>query len=139
MGMEATPQARSPLEADLRSRLLQLGELANRDAALVERGRFVTLDFQVVVGAQGYFVRVAEGRVAGIDEGPRRMRSCAFVLAAAAEAWQTFWTPVPPRWYHDLFAMNKKGLLTIEGNLHPFMANLQFFKDLLALPRRIAN
>jgi len=136
--MESMSQARSPLEEALRSRLLKLTEASSHDPALTERGRFVTLEIQLLVGSQGYFVRIVEGRVAGIEEGPRRMRSCAFVIAAAAEAWGKFWTATPPPWYHDLFAMNKKGLLTIEGNLHPFMANLQYFKDLLALPRRIA-
>jgi hypothetical protein len=139
MGMEATPPARSPREAALRARLLKLAEVANQDAALTDRGRFVTLEIQVVIDSCGFFIRLADGRVAGIDEGPHRMRPCAFIVAGAAEAWDKFWTPVPPPWYHDLFAMNKKGVLTIEGNLHPFMANLQYFKDLLALPRRIAT
>lgn len=137
--MEEAPRLDSPLEAALRARLLRLAEVANQDAALVARGRFVTLEVQVVIGSRGFFLRLAEGRVAGIDEGPRRMRSCAFLVAAPAESWEKFWTPVPPPWYHDLFAMNKKGVLTIEGDLHPFMANLQYFKDLLALPRRIAT
>lgn len=136
--MEESPQTGSPLEVALRARLLKLAEVANQDAALVTRGRFVTLEFQVVIGGRGFFLRLAEGRVAGIDEGPRRMRSCAFLVAAPPESWEKFWTPVPPPWYHDLFAMNKKGVLTIEGDLHSFMANLQYFKDLLALPRSIA-
>jgi hypothetical protein len=33
--------------------------------------------------------------------------------------------------------MNKRGHALIEGNLMPFMQNLQYFKDVLALPRQI--
>jgi hypothetical protein len=32
-------------------------------------------------------------------------------------------------------AMLKAGDLRLEGDLHPFMANLRYFKELLALPR----
>ena len=45
---------------------------------------------------------------------------------------------VPPPGYHDLMAMLKFGTLRIEGNLHPFMSHLLYFKDLLALLRPAA-
>ena len=38
-----------------------------------------------------------------------------------------------------LFALFKRGLLRIEGDLHPFMANLLYIKDVLAAPRRVAR
>jgi hypothetical protein len=31
--------------------------------------------------------------------------------------------------------LTKRGEGVLEGDLHPFMAHLQYFKDLLALPR----
>jgi len=34
-----------------------------------------------------------------------------------------------------LFALTKRGEAVLEGDLHPFMTHLQYFKDLLALPR----
>jgi hypothetical protein len=43
---------------------------------------------------------------------------------------------VPPPGWHDLFALSKKGVMVLEGDLQPLMANLQYVKDLLALPRR---
>jgi len=36
---------------------------------------------------------------------------------------------------HDLIAMLKTRQLRLEGDQHPFMANLRYFKELLALPR----
>ena len=42
---------------------------------------------------------------------------------------------MPPPGFHDLIAMLKVRALRIEGDQHPFMANLRYFKDLLALPR----
>jgi hypothetical protein len=35
--------------------------------------------------------------------------------------------------------MAKMRALRIEGDQHPFMANLRYFKDLLALPRATAG
>ena len=35
----------------------------------------------------------------------------------------------------DLFAMIRRRALRVEGNLQPFMANLLWFKDVLAAPR----
>ena len=56
-------------------------------------------------------------------------------VPSVREAWDTFWLPVPPPGYHDLLAMLKRRRLRIEGNLHPFMANLLYFKDVMAAPR----
>ena len=44
--------------------------------------------------------------------------------------------PMPRPGWHDLLALTKRGEAALEGDLHPFMANLQYFKDVLALPRQ---
>ena len=46
-----------------------------------------------------------------------------------------YWRPEPEPGWHDLLALTKRGEASLEGDLHPFMAHLQYFKDLLALPR----
>jgi hypothetical protein len=43
---------------------------------------------------------------------------------------------MPKPGWHDLFALTKRGEAVLEGDLHPFMAHLQYFKDVLALPRQ---
>jgi hypothetical protein len=116
-------------------RLKRLPELVNSNEALVRRGRFVTLDFQIVVDDLPCFVSVAEGRIERVHVGPQRMKSCAFVVRASAAAWDRFWQPIPEPWSQDLFAMVKKGNASIDGDIHPFMANLQYFKDAIASPR----
>ena len=40
----------------------------------------------------------------------------------------------PPGW-QDIFAMEKIGEATIEGDLYPLMSNLRYIKELIALPR----
>ena len=45
---------------------------------------------------------------------------------------------VPAPGHNDIFALFKRGKLKIEGDLHPFMANLLYIKDVLAAPRKEA-
>jgi hypothetical protein len=66
---------------------------------------------------------------------PTLMRSWRFSYRASPAAWTEYWEPMPRPGWHDLLALTKRGEAVLEGDLHPFMAHLQYFKDLLALPR----
>ncbi len=116
-----------------------LAELVNEDAALVRRGRFLDVDFLLEVGETPYLVRIREGRVAGVETGPAVLRSWRFAIRAPAEDWARFWQPMPAPSHADIFAMTKRGVATIEGDLHPLMANLRYVKELLAAPRRLSG
>ena len=113
----------------------RLGEMANRNAWLVHRGRFLDVTFLLEVGDAPYLVRIHRGRVEAVEKGPHVMPRWTFALRASEQAWGTFWKPVPPPGFHDLIAMLKVRALRLEGDQHPFMANLRYFKDLLELPR----
>lgn len=69
----------------------------------------------------------------------RPLASWDFAIAAPSDAWLRFWEPMPAAGWHDLFALTRHGRMRIEGNLHPFMAHLQFVKDLLASPRAMGD
>lgn len=121
------------------SAIERLGELANADAWLVQRGRYLDCTFLIEAGARQYLIRIHRGRIESIEKGPLVMPRWTFALRASEEAWSTFWTAVPPPGFHDLIAMVKMRALRVEGDQHPFMANLRYFKDLLALPRAKAG
>ncbi|MDO8595545.1 MAG: hypothetical protein Q7R45_02865 [Sulfuricaulis sp.] len=110
-------------------------QLVNADARLVWRGRFVDTTFLVEVGDISWLIKVNAGRIAAVTRGPFAMPSWTFALRAPREAWDTFWRPNPPAGFHDLFALVKRRALRIEGNLHPFMANLLYFKGVMAALR----
>ena len=112
-----------------------LPQLVDADARLVHRGRWVTASFLLEVGDDAYLVDVERGRVARVRRGPFVMPAWRFALRAPADAWATFWSPEPPPGSHDLFALIKRRVLRVDGDLHPFMANLQWFKDVLACLR----
>jgi hypothetical protein len=90
------------------------------------------------VGEASYLVRIHRGRIESLDKGPFIQPRWTFALRGPQAAWETFWQPLPRPGFHDLIALIKTKALTLEGDQYPFMANLRYFKDLLALPRAAA-
>jgi hypothetical protein len=113
----------------------RLPDLVNADANLVRRGRFVNTTFLIGIDDANYLIRIAEGRVANVTPGPFITPHYSFALRAPREAWEKFWQPLPPLGFTDIFALVKNKLLRVEGDLHPLMSNLLYFKDVLATPR----
>ncbi|RJG02599.1 hypothetical protein [Noviherbaspirillum sedimenti] len=116
-----------------------LAQLVNADERLVWKGRFIDTSFMVEVGETAYLIKVTEGRIASVTRGPFVMPSWSFALRASREEWEQFWLPVPPPGSNDLFALIKRRALKVEGNLHPFMANLFYFKGVMAALRTGGN
>ena len=115
----------------------RLPALVDGNADLVKRGRFLTTDFAIVVGATPLLVHIEGGRVTSVARGPFLLRPWTFSITAAAETWLRLLKPVPDPGTHDLMALSKVGLARIEGNLQPFMANLQVIKDIVTAPRAL--
>ena len=115
----------------------RLPELADADEGLAHRGRHLTTECLCEIGAVPFFASIAAGRLTALERGPQLMRPWRFAVRASAPAWLAFWRPLPEPGWHDLFALTKRGEARLEGDLYPLMANLQYFKDLLALPRRL--
>jgi hypothetical protein len=109
--------------------------LLDQTPALIARGRF--LDCECLLGPKEspFHVSIRQGRIIDLTSAPVLMRSWRFSFRASAAAWAEYWQPAPRPGWHDLLALIKRGEAVLEGDLHPFMANLQYFKDLLALPR----
>jgi hypothetical protein len=119
----------------------QLAQLVNANDRLVWRGRFVDTTFLVEVGDVSWLVKISAGRITSVTHGPFVMPAWTFALRATRETWEQFWLANPRPGFHDLFALLKRRALRIEGNLHPFMSNLLYFKDVMAAlrPREVAK
>src|SRR4051794_19730740 len=115
--------------------LENLAARVNVDARLVRRGKHVNTTFLIAIDGTDTLVHVAEGRIVAIVPGPFITPNYSFALRASRESWDKFWSPTPLPGYTDIFALVKKKLLRIEGDLHPFMSNLLYFKGVLAPPR----
>ena len=113
----------------------ELPALVNSNPDLVRRGRFLTCDVELGIGATVLAVRIENGHIASVTCGPFLLKSWDFAIRMAADTWLKFLAPVPEPGWHDVMALTKRGAARIEGNLQPFMANLQYIKDVLASPR----
>jgi hypothetical protein len=116
--------------------LTDLAARVNGDANLVRRGRYVNTTFLIAIDDAHHLVRVAEGRIVAITPGPFITPNYSFALRASRDAWEKLWSPKPLPGFTDIFALVKKKLLRIEGDLHPLMSNLLYFKGVLAAARQ---
>ena len=109
--------------------------LLDQAPALIFRGR--NLDCECLLGPldHPFHTSICGGRIIDLTPAPVLMRSWRFAYRATSAAWTEYWKPVPRPGWHDLFALAKREEALLEGDLHPFMTHLQYFKDLLALPR----
>ena len=112
--------------------LENLAAQVNGNANLVRRGKHVNTSFLIAIDASDHIVRVEHGRIVSVAPGPFITPNFSFALRAPREAWEKLWSPTPIVGFTDIFALVKKKLLRIEGDLHPFMANLLYFKGVLA-------
>jgi hypothetical protein len=104
---------------------------ARNDAWLAHRGRYVNVTFLIDAGTAQWLVTIEEGCIRSATKGPFVMPRWTFALRARAEDWERFCDPAMPPGFHDLMAMVKHRTLVLEGDQHPFMANLLYFKDLI--------
>ena len=118
--------------------LENLAARVNGDANLIRRGKHVNTSFLIVIDSADHIVRVEHGRIASVTPGPFITPNYAFALRAPRDAWEKLWSPTPIPGYTDIFALVKKKLLRIEGDLHPFMSNLLYFKGMLAAGKGVA-
>jgi hypothetical protein len=115
----------------------QLPNLVNNDTKLLRRGRFLTTDLMIEVGAEPYHLSIEHGRIVSVTQGPMIMKSWSFAIRGSEKAWLTFWQPVPPPNFHDIFALTKSGEFQIDGDFTPLITNLLYFKALFSAPRAL--
>ena len=99
------------------------------------RPRACSADLLLQFGDVAAIVRVRDGRVARVDDRRVSLHSWDFAVKGSENGWDRFWQRFPPPGWHDILALNKRREFSIEGNLHPLMSHLQFYKDLLACAR----
>ncbi|MCW8088214.1 hypothetical protein [Sabulicella glaciei] len=112
-----------------------LPSLVNGNPMLRRWGRFLDADVLLAVGTEEWMLRLRDGAVESVRHGPFLMPSWTLAIRIELEAWQAFLSPEPPPGRHDLMALLRGRELRLEGNLHPFMSHLLWFKAALATLR----
>jgi hypothetical protein len=131
------PTAEASGQVSLSAAVECLPKLVNDDEALLRRGRYLTTDFMIEIGAQPYYISIDRGRISALQRGPIVMKSWSFAVRGSEDAWRKFWEPYPPPHFHDIFALAKQGAFQIDGDYQPLITNLLYFKELLAAPRAL--
>ena len=109
----------------------KLKDRVNDDAALVRRGRWVSLSFLLGYGEIDYIITIASGKIEKVVQRQLATHTGCFAIRATRETWEEHWSIIPRRDYHDIWSMLPKGLVAIDGDLLPLMQNLQYFKDVI--------
>ena len=135
--IETDTNSSSALEQDLCARFERsIIDGLDADPHLIWRGRDLTADCVVQIGNIPFLLRIEQGRIREYRKGLPLLCSWVFAVRGSAPAWAALWQDPPPPGWHDVFALAKRGEMSLEGNLQPLMANLQYIKDVVALPRK---
>ena len=111
--------------------------IVNANQKLVDNGKWLNISFTFGYGNNDYLFEINNGRILSISRRDLQTKSGIFKIHADTKSWEKHWLTIPPRDYHDIFAMLAKKIVTIDGNLIPLMQNLQYFKDIIASNRQI--
>ena len=94
--------------------------------------QYLNTCFMISTIEQEYLVNIEKGIVKNVEEGPFVMPSYVFKLTAPKNEWIKFLQHIPEPGSHDIIAMLRRKVLKFEGDLHPLMSHLLYFKLLLA-------
>ncbi|MAI75361.1 MAG: hypothetical protein CMN46_04320 [SAR116 cluster bacterium] len=111
---------------------LKLVEKDERRETLSEMARYLNTNFIISTIDTEYLVNIEKGSVTTVQEGPFVMPSYNFKLTAPKDEWLKFLQPIPQPGSHDIIAMLRRKVLKFDGDLHPLMSHLLYFKLLLA-------
>jgi hypothetical protein len=115
--------------------LERLPEVVNANAAIVRWGRHMNETFMVEVGDEQHLVTVRGGKIDRVERGPFVMRSWAFAIRAKRDCWEQFWRSPPAPGWHDLFALLRRGDVSVEGDQRVLWCYLLYIKLALAALR----
>ena len=101
--------------------------------------QYLNTCFMISTIENEYLVNIEKGVVKNVEEGPFVMPSYVFKLTAPKNEWLKFLQHTPQPGSHDIIAMLRRKVLKFEGDLHPLMSHLLYFKLLLASLRPVEN
>ena len=101
--------------------------------------QYLSTSFMISTIEDEYLVNIEKGIVTKVQKVPFVMPSYIFKLTASKNEWLKFLQATPLPGSHDIIAMLRRKVLKFEGNLHPLMSHLLYFKLLLASLRPLES
>lgn len=125
-------------EQALTERFARAMARAAESEALVRKGRTLSTQCVIHVSDTPFLLTISSGVLTGCTSSLPLHCTRDFTIRGTDAAWAALWEKCPRAGWHDVFALMKRGEMSIEGDMRKVMAHLQFIKDLLALPRSAA-
>src|SRR3954452_23253649 len=101
---DATAQLRESITA----RMPGLADIVNADPVLSRRGRYLNTVCQLDIGSDTFLLRIVDGRIAEVRQGPFVTPLATFAISGDADVWRRLLTAHPPPGDHDLLAFVKR-------------------------------
>ena len=117
----------------------KLAEKNNVRHSLASMAQYLNTCFIISTIEHEYLVNIEKGIVKKVEEGPFVMPSYVFKLTASKNEWLKFLQHTPQPGSHDIIAMLRRKVLKFDGDLHPLMSHLLYFKLLLASLRPVES
>ena len=117
----------------------KLAEKNNVRHSLASMAQYLNTCFMISSIEHEYLVNIEKGIVKNVEEGPFVMPSYVFKLTASKNEWLKFLQHTPQPGSHDIIAMLRRKVLKFDGDLHPLMSHLLYFKLLLASLRPVES
>ena len=117
----------------------KLAEKNNVRHSLASMAQYLNTCFMISTIEHEYLVNIEKGIVKNVEEGPFVMPSYIFKLTASKNEWLKFLQHTPQPGSHDIIAMLRRKVLKFDGDLHPLMSHLLYFKLLLASIRPVES
>ena len=117
----------------------KLAEKNNVRHSLASMAQYLNTCFMISTIEHEYLVNIEKGFVKNVEEGPFVMPSYVFKLTASKNEWLKFLQHTPQPGSHDIIAMLRRKVLKFDGDLHPLMSHLLYFKLLLASLRPVES
>ena len=117
----------------------KLAEKNNVRHSLASMAQYLNTCFMISTIEHEYLINIEKGIVKNVEEGPFVMPSYVFKLTASKNEWLKFLQHTPQPGSHDIIAMLRRKVLKFDGDLHPLMSHLLYFKLLLASLRPVES
>lgn len=111
----------------------------NGDPEFRIAARHWNADVKIAIGASAMLLSIREGRIETIDTAPTAFDPWDIEIAAAEEEWRRFLEPVPPPFYHDVFAASLHHGFRIGADLESFYAYYPAARRMLERLREIVR
>src|SRR5450759_63483 len=86
------------------ARMAGLAQAVSRDPVLLRRGRTLDTICQLNIGDAMFLLRILDGNIIEVREGPVVTPSADFAISGDAAIWRRFLAAAPPPGDHDIFA-----------------------------------